>query len=164
MLKLIGACLIIGGGTVWGFFEADKLLRRTEKLEQIVFALKLLENEVVYGKRDIKSSLSLIGKNQGPEYLVYAAENIERLGIKTALCESVDKYEKDILGTDKNTLKILWDNLGMTDSASQVKAIRHVKGILEEAKTAAESEYAKTGKLKRSMGFLGGVFAVILLL
>lgn len=164
MLKLIGACLIIGASTVWGFFEADKLWRRKEKLEQILFSLKLMENEVVYGKRDIKSVLSSIGYSLDISYLVYGAENIERQGIKTALCEAVDKYEKDILGTDKETLKILWENLGMTDSASQVKAIRHVRGILEEAKSVAEGEYAKLGKLKRGMGFLGGVFAVILLL
>lgn len=164
MLKLIGACLVIVGGTLWGFFEADKLRRRTEKLGQILFALKLLENEVVYEKRDIKSALYAIGKTNGPEFLLYGAENIERLGIKGALCQAVNKYENDILGTDKNTLKILWENLGMSDADSQAKAIRHIAGILKEAKAVAEDEYAKGGKLKRGMGFLGGVFMVILLL
>ncbi len=164
MLKLIGAMLIIAAGGAWGFLESDKLRRRVQRLEQILFALKLLENEIVYGKRDIKSALYSIGKNQGLKFLIYAAENVEKAGIKVALSEAVRKCENDILGTDKNILEILWENLGMTDSGSQIKAIRHVIGLMEEAKISAESEYAKTGRLKRSMGFLGGIFVVILLL
>lgn len=164
MLKLIGAGIIITSGALWGFLEAYKLSCRVLSLEKIIFAIKLLENEIAYGKRDIKNTLSYIGKNYGPDFLFYAAENIETMGIKNALSEEVRKNECGLLGTDKSELEILWENLGMTDTESQIKTIRHVLAILEKNRACAEEEYAKCGRLKKSMGLLGGIFIAIILL
>ena len=67
-------------------------------------------------------------------------------------------------GADKEVLCVLAENLGMTDSVSQIKELRHAKMLLENAAKAAGSEYEKSGKLYRSAGALAGLAAVILLL
>lgn len=163
MLKLIGAAMIIAAGTAWGFGEADKLKKRSEELEKIVSALELLENDIAYGKRDIKSALCCIGEIQGVTIFRIAAENIEKSGIKGALLQALHEGENYLLGTDKEVLEILSENLGMTDSSTQIKSLRHARGMLMQAKGFADEEYAKSGKLKRNIGVLGGIFAVILL-
>ena len=164
MLKIAGAIMIMTSGVAIGFREASKLRRRRDKLEKIIFALKLLENKIVYEKRDIKTALLQIGENQNINFLIRGAERIEQEGIDRALFTATEKYESDILGTDKNILKSLWENLGMSDSESQSKTIRHILRLLEEARADADGIYKKNGKLVKSMGFLGGAFVVILLI
>lgn len=163
MLKLMGAAMIIAAGTAWGFGEAYKLKKRSEELEKIVSALELLENDIAYGKRDIKSALYGIGEICGVEIFKKTAESIEKSGIKEALLQALHENGEYLLGTDKEALEILSENLGMTDIATQIKSLRHAGGVLKQAKCSADGEYAKSGKLKRSIGVLGGIFAVILL-
>lgn len=164
MLKLAGAIMIIVSGVVIGFREADKLRRRKVKLEKIIFALKLLESKIMYEKRDIKTALLQIGESQNIDFLMRGAERIEKEGIGQALFLAVEKYENDLLGTDKNILKSLWENIGMSDGESQTKTIRHILSLLEGAYADADAIYKKNGRLMRSMGFLGGAFIVILLI
>ena len=123
-----------------------------------------MEGEIAYGKRDIKNTLLNIGKNYGPDFLFYAAEKIESMGIGKALSYEMQKCECGLLGTDKSDLEVLWENLGMTDTESQIKTIRHILGVLEKNRDCAQEEYAKYGRLKRSMGLLGGIFTAIILL
>lgn len=163
MLKLTGAVMIVGGGAVWGFLQADKLKKRSEELSKIISALRLLENDISYGKRDIKNALNSIGKIQGVKIFSDAAENMNTNGIKKAFLTALEKEGECLLGTDKEAMKILAENLGMTDSASQISSIRHAIGILEGAQDSAAAEYARSGRLYRNIGVLAGLAAVILL-
>ncbi len=163
MLKLTGAVIILIATTIWGFLESDKLKKRYAGIKKIISGLVLLENEVSYGKRDIKTALMSIGEIQDIELFKNAAIYTESSGIKKGFCRALEK-EKCILGTDKETLRILAENLGMTDSNAQINSIRHTKCLLESAEESAACEYEKSGKLYKSAGLLGGFAAVILLL
>ena len=163
MLKLIGAVIILVSGSVWGFLMSDKLKRKAQELGKIISGLMLLENEIYYGKRDIKTVLSSIGDSQKIEMFKDVSENIEKNGIKLSFSDAIKKNSL-LLGTEKEALTVLSENLGMTDSDTQIKSIRHAKKLLETAKDVADEEYEKSGKLFKSAGVLGSIAVVILLL
>lgn len=163
MLKLIGSLLVIGASTAVGFALAGKLYKRSHTLEGIIFALRLLETEISYGKRDIKTIMHEIGKSQGIELFTMAANMINDKGIRGAIEDALDSCDT-ILGTDKMPIRVLAENLGMTDTQSQISAIRSARKSLTEAQREAAAEYAKSARLYRNAGALGGIFAVILLL
>lgn len=164
MLKLTGAVMIVAAAVIWGIMQADRLKKRQQELCRLTSALSLLENEISYGKRDIKNILITVGEIQGAEIFKAAGEYVEECGIKNGFLKAVENKGEFLSGADKEVLCVLAENLGMTDSVSQIKELRHAKMLLENAAKAAGSEYEKSGKLYRSAGALAGLAAVILLL
>lgn len=163
MLKLTGAIVIVIAGTMCGFLESDKLKKRCIMLQKIISGLVLLENEISYGKRDIKTILMSIGEIQGTELFKNAALYTESYGIKESFEKALER-ESCILGTDKEIVRILSEKIGMTDAKAQIKSIRHAKGLLDLALESARQEFERSGKLYKSAGALGGLCVVILLL
>lgn len=164
MLKLTGAALIVISATLWGVLKAEKMKKRLELINSIISGLALLENEITYGKRDIKNALLSIGDIEGIEMFKSAAGFMDKLGIKAGFMKARDECGIALLGTEKQALDALAENLGMTDSITQIKCIRHTKVLLESAKNDAISDYDKSGKLYKSAGLLGGIAVVIFLL
>lgn len=163
MFKFAGAVLIVCASAVWGFAASERLKKRRCELTRTISALCILENEIMYGKRDIKSVLRTAGELQGLEMFKKGAERTEKVGIRNGLASAVTENNA-LLGTDKEILYMLAERLGMTDTEEQVKNIRHAAGLLEAAEKDAEREYGKSGKLYRTGGILAGCAAVILLL
>ncbi len=164
MLKLTGAVMIIVSAALWGFMQSDRLKRRRTELTRIISGLTLLENEITYGKRDIKRILISVGEMNELEFFELAGEYVECYGIKDGFLKAVQEKCDMLLGTDKEVLSVLSENLGMTDGGTQIKSIRHAKALLENAEVAASESYEKNGRLYRSAGVLAGLATVILLL
>ena len=163
MLKLAGSVMIVSAAFFCGFYKAYSLKQRSESLSRTITALAVLESEISYGKRDIKSIFKTIGETQKLPLFADAAEEMSVHNSKTALCRSIDKQAMFLSGTDKSILKLLAENLGMTDTKNQLGAIAHVRSLLEEAQNSALEEYKKNGRFYRSAGILCGLLAVILL-
>lgn len=164
MLKLTGAALIIISAALWGFMQADRLKRRQTELSRIISCLTLLENEITYGKRDIKRILTSLGELNKLELFTLAGEYVESCGVKDGFLKAMEECCNVLSGTDKEILSVLSENLGMTDGETQIKSIRHAKALLEGAEVAASGDYERTGRLYRNSGVLVGLATVILLL
>ncbi len=163
MLKIAGAVMIVASSSALGFSQAVRLKRRAEELGRLVSAMAHLENEISYGKGDIKSIVSSIGSLQKLSLFIRAAENMKTAGTKDAFLMALETDSEYLLGTDKKIIAGLAQNLGMTDTQTQVKSIRHTKGLLEVQRSEAEEEYMRSGRLFKSTGVLAGLGAVILL-
>ncbi len=162
MLKLCGGGLIVLGAAMWGFLKAMHLKKREEELSKIISGLAFLENEIVYEKRDIKYALSAVGKISGCSFFSEAAADIEQ-GIAQAVKSAMGKCCENLSGTDKSVLLSLGENLGMSDTCTQVKSILHTKEQLLIFKNQAICDYEKFGKMYKSIGVLSGLAIVILL-
>nr|WP_313782935.1 hypothetical protein [Paenibacillus larvae] len=49
MVKMLGAVLVLGAGTLYGFVQAMHYARRPKQIRQLHQALQRLETEIVYG-------------------------------------------------------------------------------------------------------------------
>lgn len=163
MLKLTGAMLIIISSAFLGFYKAYTLKKRCDSLDKVIAALKTLGSEIAYTKRDIKSVFETIGDTQNLPLFRCTAEKMKVKNCRKALCESIDEQKMYLLGTDNEILKLLAENLGMTDAETQIGAIEHACTRLEDARKNAVLEYEKNSRLYRSTGILCGLLTVILL-
>ena len=163
MLKLIGAGLIIISASLWGILKADKLKKRVILISGIISGFVFLENEIAYGKRDIKNTLLTIADAEKIDLFKNAAEYIDKLGIREGFIKAVEETGELFLGTEKQALDALAEHLGMTDTKTQISSIRHTRLLLEAAKENAAKEYDKSGKMYKSAGVLVGLAVVIFL-
>lgn len=163
MLRLTGALFIISACGLWGFLKAENMKKRIDNLGKIISALTLLENEITYGKRNIKKAMKSIGDIQNLPLFIHAAEKMDQYSAGEALCNALKTKDTFLLGTDNEILEIMAEDLGKTDTRSQIKSIEYAKCRLESVKKTAEEEYIKSGRLYRSMGILVGTMAVIIL-
>lgn len=163
MLRIIGAIMIIVSGSVIGFLKSEALRKRSESIERIISGLNLLETDISYKKADLKDALLSIGENHKISMFKAIAENLLKEGIKRAI-DTALKEEEFLLERDKEPVRALGDNLGMTDSKTQTQAIKRAVFVLTEERKNAQEEYARLGRLYKSCGVLGGILGAIILI
>lgn len=163
MFRVIGAMMIIFAGSMIGILKSDSLKKRAECIDRIISGLNLLETDIGYGKCDLTSTLASIGENHKIELFSKMAQSVSRDGIKVATDKALS-CEEFLLERDKAPIRALSENLGMTDSITQVSAIKRAVSGLLEGKKNAQDEYARLGRLYRSCGVLGGILGAIILI
>lgn len=171
MIKIIGAvCIIIA--TSWIGFEASKALtERTRQLRILKSALQSLEAEIMYGHAPLHEASRRIAKQIGGP-VKYIFDQFARNLIKgdttarDAWYEALEQVWKKTAfkTTELEILKQFGETLGKHDLLQQQKQIRLALTHLEREETEARERQASYGKMFRNLGFLIGLFIIILLM
>ena len=162
MIKLIGS-LMIGGACVYlGLKRSMSFRKRQRSLENIQNSLSLLETEIAFRGTELKSAFLNIDDPVFRE----AAKTIDGSGIKSAWSRAVKKCAPKLCLTDgdRDTLLMLGQRLGMTDTENQIKNIDGVKNMLDIHIKAARYDTEHFCRLYTGGGVLTGVFIVLMLL
>ncbi|MFS0656373.1 stage III sporulation protein SpoIIIAB [Bacillus sp. 179-C3.3 HS] len=171
MLKLMGAILIVSA-TTWGGFEfAKRYSDRPKQIRQLRFALQFLESEIMYGQTPLERAASQIAMQVGPPIDHLFEQFAEKLNAGTlsarhAWYESLeDVWKRTVLKKGEyEALKHFGETLGQHDVTAQQKYIKLALGHLESEEKEAEIAQAKHEKMVRSLGFLGGILLILLLM
>lgn len=158
MLKLTGAIMIILSGSLWGFLKASALKTRWKSLEKIIYSLRIMENEISYGKSDLAEILYKIRILGG---INFSEECFKNAGI--CFFDAVCHRELNLSDCDKALLSGFSKTLGTTDSQVQLRNIKNTIKSLEIFGEEAKESYLRYGKMYRSIGSLLGILAVIIL-
>lgn len=167
LIKLAGAGLIFFAGIFWGLLKSGELVKRERSLRDIKTALNILESEIVFSSHYLKYAFLRISKICGCAGLFSdMSSEIGEFSAAEAWRHALLKNKKELFlkDIDVEILNILGAELGLSDRERQVNNIRHVSLLLEQNLEEAHEEYLKTAKLYRSMGILGGLFLIIILL
>jgi len=169
MLLWIGGLLIVGAAT-WGGFEYSKQLdMRPKQIRQLKNALQILEAEIAYSQTPLHEAFSIIA-NQVPKPTSILFDNIARelsvcgVSLQEAWIQSMRKHaEHTALGSNEMEILLQFGRtLGQHDLNQQKKhlllALSHLERELEEARTAQE----KYSKMAKMLGFLCGLFVLLL--
>lgn len=171
MLKLVGAVLVLGAGTLAGFFQAQQFAARPRQLRELILALQRLETEISYGLTPLPDALERIGDSlreplrslfgsaalyMRPDYGLSAQDSIrkalgeywKRTSMKSAECEVLEQLS-GVLGT--------------SDRQDQIKHIALAVGQLKHEEAAARDDQVKYEKMSKSLGLLIGALIVILI-
>ena len=57
MLRIIGCVMIVFAGSMLGFLKSDGLFRRAKLLGRIITGLILLNTDIGYGKKALKTAI-----------------------------------------------------------------------------------------------------------
>lgn len=171
MLKLVGAVLVIGAGTLAGFYQAQQFAARPRQLRELILALQRLETEIGYGYTPLPDALERIGASlreplqslfgraaqyMRPDYGLSARDSIQK-----ALGEHWKRTS--MKNAEREVLEQLSGVLGTSDRQDQMKHIALAALQLKHEEAAAREDQAKYEKMSKSLGLLIGALIVILI-
>jgi len=159
MLRIIGAILIISGGTLLGLLKSSVLKKRWDGISKILYSLRIMENEISYGKSSMDTIFEKIERLGGLKFSENKHENAGE-----CFSEAVKGEELHLEKEEDEVLRRFCETLGTTDSIVQLKNIKTTIKSLEILEDEAKSGYRKYGKVYRNMGMLIGLLAVIVLM
>ncbi|MYL57628.1 stage III sporulation protein SpoAB [Virgibacillus halodenitrificans] len=167
----VGALLLIGTTTWMGFEWSSRLEKRPRHIRQLKNALQILEAEMIYSQSPLKDAFVVISK-QVPEptrtFFVGLDDflNDNNKDLYVIWKSSVDRL-MEVSSIERNEKEILLQfgrTLGQHDFVQQQKHIQLAVGHLDRELEEARDNYFKYSKMAKSLGFLCGVFIVLLLI
>lgn len=166
MYRLFGSILILVACLAFGFQKSFELQSHMEELEELKRIFILIKNEIQYTKSAFGEMFYCISnKAEGiyKDWLRRLSEDLEKRDGGTFLeiwKQAVFLLHKDLhlTKTELTELKQIGSNLSNVDSLDLYL------GQLDLAIEKARKEAADKRKIYQSMGVLGGIFLIIILL
>lgn len=170
-MRWIGALLFIGTTTWIGFEWSRQLANRPKHIRQLKNALQILEAEILYSQLPLKDAFITIAK-QIPQptksFFKALGESLEEK--KPDLFSTWEKQVDIYMGVsslkenEQEILKQFGRTLGQHDFEQQQKHIQLTVSHLERELEEARDNRARYCKMAKSLGFLSGLFIVLLLI
>ena len=169
-MKWIGALLLIATTTWIGFERSGRLSRRPKNIRSLKSALQVLEAEIIYSQATLQEAFLSVSRRVPVPIKIFflkLSEDLRGQGDFYAIWESrVDQLIKsaDFKPNEREILQQFGRTLGQHDLRQQQKHIQLAMLHLDREMEEAVEEHRKYGKMARSLGFLSGMFIVILLI
>ena len=166
MLKGVGCILILASCTGLGFSKSIDMKKHLKELEDLQKLFYLIKNELQYTRAPFAELFLNISEKVKSPYREWTEQLSARLNSRNRTsfwqtwCESI---EEDLIGSrlKKEELKEL------KDVGKNLEYVEHLELFTEHMDYRIKhtrEEYRSKTKLCQSMGIMGGVFLVILLL
>ncbi|HAM80267.1 stage III sporulation protein SpoIIIAB [Ornithinibacillus bavariensis] len=170
-MKWIGALLFIGTTTWLGFDWSNRLAKRPKHIRHLINALQVLEAEILYSQLPLHEAFISIAK-QIPDpikaFFQLVAKRMEDNHIDFEViwedCVSALIEQSSLGQTEQEILVQFGRTLGQHDFTQQQKHIQLTIRHLERELHDAREEQDKYGKMAKNIGFLAGLFIVLLLI
>jgi stage III sporulation protein AB len=170
-MKWIGALLFISATTWLGFEWSNRLTKRPKHIRQLINALQVLEAEILYSQLALQDAFASIAKQIPAPCSAFFNSLKERMlesyiDFEITWVESVRLYiEQSSLGTNEEEILLQFGRtLGQHDFDQQQKHIQLTIKHLERELQDAREDQEKYGKMAKNLGFLTGLFIVLLLI
>ena len=172
IFKITGSIIVILSCSFLGFILSRDCSKRPQHLRELQGLLQMFENQISYLSDIITEAFERIGRVSDSEIGVFFRRTVELLRDGKALNASEaweESVEQCIRMTalnreDGEILSSFGKLLGKTDIEGQIKNIRLTLGQLVLQERKAEESRKKNENMYRSLGTLGGIAVVIVLL
>lgn len=170
-MKWIGALLFISITTWIGIEWSLKLSQRPVQIRQVKNALQMLEAEMLYSQLTLQEAFLVMAKRLPQPTAQFFQSLAERMNKPSAdFVELWDKsldefiYESKLGVNEKDILRQFGRTLGQHDFYQQQKHIHLTITHLDRELEDARDQQLKYEHMARSLGFLFGLFIVLLLI
>lgn len=172
LLKIAGSIIVILSCSFLGFILSADCKKRPRQLRELQSFLQMFENQISYLSDVITDAFERISKIGGSETCVFFSETVAALKERKARSAS-EAWENAVRNNIKRTSLNREDEeilvsfgkiLGSTDLDGQIKNIRLALSQLKLQENKAEESRVKNESMYRSLGILGGIAVVVVLL
>jgi stage III sporulation protein AB len=172
LLKIIGSIIVIFSSSFLGYVLSRDCSRRPGELRELQGLLQMFENEISYLSSYISDAFERISKRSTADATVFFSDTVCRLKEDNSLNAS-EAWERAVTENIKRTslnkedeaiLVSFGKMLGNSDIEGQIKNIRLAISHLKNQEHKAEEIKAKNEKMIRSLGILGGLAIVVILI
>ncbi|NLV37140.1 MAG: stage III sporulation protein AB [Clostridiaceae bacterium] len=172
LFKLTGSIIVIVSCSFLGLILSRDCKKRPTQLRELQGILQMFENQITYLSDIIADAFERISKIGGSDTCVFFTRAVEILRKNKAISASEgwsQAVEQCICRTalnkeDEEILMAFGRMLGSTDLDGQIKNIRLTIGQLRLQEDKAEESRRKNENMYKSLGVLGGIAVVIVLL
>lgn len=171
-MKIIGIILIFLSGTSFGFYHSFKPLFRRNDLLEMKRALLILNSEIKFLSTSIKEALKSIENSVSSPIKDIFSTFRKNLEIKNG--ESLNIIWEESLNQainntyltkeDKNKFKLIGKNLGSYDKELNLNNLNIIFNYIDTTLNEIETERLKNMKMYQSVGILGSLALIILLI
>ncbi|HLR80698.1 MAG TPA: stage III sporulation protein SpoIIIAB [Bacillota bacterium] len=170
-MKWLGAILFLGVSSWVGFEWSRKFSKRPQHIRQLKNALQILEAEILYSQLPLRDAFLTISKQIPHPTRSFFSVLSEQMKDKDKGLSEIweagihDLMKKSYLGSnEREILGQFGQTLGQHDYTQQQKQIHLTISHLERELQDARDDDYKYGKMAKSLGFLCGLFIVLLLI
>lgn len=172
MLKLLGACCMIGGCGYLGLQISSNFSRRVRLLQVLQNGLTMLETEINFTATPLPLAMQRVGEKlegeAGSLFLRTGKKLVQYPGFSAgeAWDLSIGELCRLVPLTKEETaiLRLFGWGLGVSAKEEQIKNIALAKEQLAEKEKAALEARGKNERMWRYLGFCTGAIAVLMLL
>ncbi|MCR4434257.1 MAG: stage III sporulation protein SpoIIIAB [Clostridiales bacterium] len=172
LFKIVGSLLILSASSLLGYICSKDCARRPQELRTLQGLLQMLENEMCFLSNLLTDSFERIHKSSDSEVARFFYSTVENLknneGMDAAAAwEMAVRENRSRTGLNEEDEQILISfgkMLGSSDLEGQIKNIRLTLTHLRMQEQKAEEVRKKNEAMYRSLGVLGGLAVVIILL
>lgn len=160
MLKILGSTLILVASSALGIVSGREIHSRCKELEELYKVFTLFQLELKFYQIPIKEVFLKLCNKVDWRYQEWMRDISDTDDFMKTWENTIDKYFKEshLTKEEKNELKELGKNLGCSEAISL-----YLSNLERSIHNTREEEKEKK-KLYQSMGVMGGIFLVILLL
>lgn len=166
MLKIIGSIFILAACTGIGFSKSNEMQCHLNELEELKKLFYLLKSELQYTRAPFAEVFEKIGYKTCEPYQTWLHDLCKKLNEKSGSmfwkmwCQSIEENLNDcrLKEDELDELKNVGKNLEYIESLNL-----YIEQMEYKIKNTRES-YRSKRKLCQSLGIMGGIFLVILLL
>jgi stage III sporulation protein AB len=170
LFKIIGSLIVLLSSSFIGFILSRDCIKRPQHLRSMQSLLQMFENQITYLSDVLAEVFDRIGR-AGGETGIFFLTTVELLkkGQASNASEAWEKAVKKCIRMtalnkeDEQVLLSFGRSLGNTDLEGQLKNIRLTLGQLAIQERKAEESRKKNETMYRSLGILGGMAVVIVL-
>lgn len=172
ILKLIGSTIIISASSFLGYIFSKNCSRRPIELKELQSLLYMFENEISFLSNVLTDAFTKIYQSSNSNIAIFFKGTVKKLlndpGI-TASNAWESAVRENILTTalnkeDEEILVSFGKMLGNSDLDGQIKNIHLTLSQLELQEEKAEENKKKNERMYRSLGCLGGMAIVFILI
>lgn len=167
MLKVVGIIIIIAAASFAGNYFSSALKSRAAALKRLNYMLEEIrillrcKSATVY---EIAETLAADERFSEFTFLKRLTAEKDK-PFRESWCRAVsENVPRSLKKADTEILLDIGRRLGTTDLEGQLGAVRLWQSELSSAAASAEEDFAKKGKLYRSLGALAGAFIAIMLI
>lgn len=172
ILKIIGSLMIICASSLLGFIFAGDCARRPGELRTLQGLLQMFETEINYMSNILTEAFHNISNTSSSKVSVFFSSTVKNL-LEDSSLNASEAWEKAVNenisltalnSEDKSILLSFGKMLGNSDVEGQLKNIRLTLSQLKLQEEKAEAGRKKNESMFKSLGVLGGVAIVIILI
>ncbi len=172
MIKLFAGAVVLLGCGYLGVLFSYKYKKRVKLLKELQRVMTELEYNIDFVSMTIADSLISVSKNCETELkcvFLYVAERLKNnpgSNMERVWQRAVDKYRQALL-LNKEDIELLIGfskTLGMGNREKEKNNIKFTVARLKLAEDEARAELEQNSKMYRGLGFLLGIFIVVVLI
>lgn len=172
ILKLVACAAIIGGCGCMGIMLGTRCKKRTQQLGEFRSALKQLEFDVDFLNITLCESFGKIASNSSEgvrsvfSYIMKRLSENRCIDMESCWAKAFKIYSNELYinDDDKKIIEDFAKNLGSGDRENEMNNIKAADMRLKIAEEDSHTEGEKNSKMYRGLGFLCGIFLVIILI